>query len=142
MFASTSSSSTALLLLLRRSQVRAIRAALDAASHGNNGMSADDVELNTADKFQGRDKNTVLVSFARSNAEGKVGELLRDWRRVNVMLSRAKAALILVGSVRTLERCEVLASLLRVVRDRGWLLRLPADALGAVGAAAQQQRAG
>ncbi|KAG5187975.1 AAA domain-containing protein [Tribonema minus] len=118
-----------------RSQVRAIRAALDAAtasSSSGGGADLSSVELNTADKFQGRDKGTVLVSFTRSNAQGRVGELLRDRRRVNVMLSRAKAALVLVGSARTLERgCDVLAALVAAVRRRGWLVELPPDALSA-----------
>ncbi|WFD18466.1 DNA helicase [Malassezia caprae] len=59
-------------------------------------------EVLTLDQAQGRDWPVVLVSLVRSNEAGVVGELLRDRRRVNVMLSRAKTKLLLVGSLRTM----------------------------------------
>lgn len=59
--------------------------------------------MKTIDKYQGRDKACVIVSLVRSNEGGEVG-LLEDKRRVNVLLSRAKHKLILVGSIATLER--------------------------------------
>lgn len=59
-------------------------------------------EVLTLDQAQGRDWSVVLVSLVRSNEAGVVGELLRDRRRVNVMLSRAKTKLVLVGSLRTM----------------------------------------
>ncbi|XP_054948890.1 solute carrier family 25 member 16 isoform X7 [Pan paniscus] len=60
------------------------------------------VEVNTVDKYQGRDKSIVLVSFVRSNKDGTVGELLKDWRRLNVAITRAKHKLILLGCVPSL----------------------------------------
>ncbi|CCU97939.1 unnamed protein product [Malassezia sympodialis ATCC 42132] len=59
-------------------------------------------EVLTLDQAQGRDWSVVLVSLVRSNEAGVVGELLRDRRRINVMLSRAKTKLVLVGSLRTM----------------------------------------
>uniref|UniRef100_A0A452TNP0 DNA replication ATP-dependent helicase/nuclease DNA2 n=1 Tax=Ursus maritimus TaxID=29073 RepID=A0A452TNP0_URSMA len=55
------------------------------------------VEVNTVDKYQGRDKSIILVSFVRSNKDGPLGELLKDWRRLNVAITRAKHKLILLG---------------------------------------------
>jgi DNA replication ATP-dependent helicase Dna2 len=90
-----------------------------------------DVELHTADRFQGRDKEAVLVSFVRSNAGGVVGDLLRDWRRVNVAVTRARSKLVMLGSARTLaagggegEGAEVLRSLVALCRERGWMVDL------------------
>lgn len=60
------------------------------------------LEVKTVDKFQGRDKACLLVSTVHSNAAGEVGTLLDDQRRVNVLLSRAKHKLLLVGSASTL----------------------------------------
>lgn len=60
------------------------------------------IEVKTVDKFQGRDKACLLVSTVHSNAAGEVGTLLDDQRRVNVLLSRAKHKLLLVGSASTL----------------------------------------
>lgn len=112
-----------------------------------------EVEIQTIDKFQGRDKNVIIISLVRSRntlsesmtftptdypgakrsssnaslnsstrndqaqpsstspffsslfprSKSTVGSLLNDWRRINVMLTRAKAKLILVGNVNTLE---------------------------------------
>ena len=49
-----------------------------------------DIEVMTADQAQGRDWSVVVVSFVRSNADHMGGELLRDVRRLNVLLTRAK----------------------------------------------------
>ena len=61
------------------------------------------LEVSTIDRYQGRDKPAIILSFVRSNSEGNVGRLLQDKRRLNVALTRAKAKLILVGSFSTLK---------------------------------------
>ncbi|KAH0623512.1 hypothetical protein JD844_006339 [Phrynosoma platyrhinos] len=60
------------------------------------------VEVNTVDKYQGRDKSIIIVSFVRSNTDGKLGELLKDWRRLNVAITRAKHKLVMLGCVPSL----------------------------------------
>lgn len=70
----------------------------------------------------------IVVSFVRSNAEGTIGHLLRDWRRLNVALSRAKRKLLLVGSLRTLSSCAILSSLAAILKRRGWVYLLPPGA--------------
>ena len=59
------------------------------------------IEVATIDAFQGRDRDIVLYSTVRSNKEGTLG-FLRDRRRLNVALSRAKEALLIVGDIWTL----------------------------------------
>ena len=101
------------------------------------------VEMYTADRFQGRDKEVIVVSCVRSNSRltvtekihgrnreetGQVGDLLRDWRRVNVAITRARSKLIIIGSVRTLRMDDVLRKLIDLCTDRGWLYDLPPDA--------------
>jgi DNA replication ATP-dependent helicase Dna2 len=51
------------------------------------------VEINTIDQFQGRDKDIIIISSVRTSY---AGDLLKDWKRVNVMLTRAKKKLIFV----------------------------------------------
>jgi DNA replication ATP-dependent helicase Dna2 len=88
------------------------------------------LEFHTADKFQGRDKEAVLVSFVRSNQDGGVGDLLRDWRRVNVAVTRARSKLILLGSERTLSRGgDVLKGLVEMCRVQNWMVDLPVGAV-------------
>lgn len=44
----------------------------------------------TVDRYQGRDKPVILLSFVRSNAKGATGTLLADTARLNVAITRAK----------------------------------------------------
>ena len=64
------------------------------------------LEVQTIDKYQGRDKACLLVSLVRSNKEQALGALLTDDRRICVLLSRAKHKLIMVGSRKTLADCQ------------------------------------
>ncbi|XP_049553163.1 DNA replication ATP-dependent helicase/nuclease DNA2 isoform X1 [Orcinus orca] len=88
-----------------RQQLKVIN---DLLAHSSLGM----VEVNTVDKYQGRDKSIILVSFVRSNEDGTLGELLKDWRRLNVAITRAKHKLILLGCVPSLNRYPPLGKLL------------------------------
>lgn len=59
------------------------------------------VSINTLDSFQGRDNQIILFSLTRSNSVGTVG-FLRDVRRLNVAMTRAKSLLVMVGDSQTL----------------------------------------
>lgn len=77
-----------------------------------------DVSLFTIDQYQGRDNDCVIVSFVRAGNDARVGPLLRDWRRLNVAITRAKKKLVLVGSRRTLASGgKFLSSMLDFVKD-------------------------
>ena len=60
-----------------------------------------DLEIDTVDGFQGREKEAVLITMVRCNREGEIG-FLADPRRMNVALTRAKRKLIVVGDSATL----------------------------------------
>ena len=95
------------------------------------GTQYSEVEMHTADKFQGRDKEVVILSCVRSNDTGNIGELLKDWRRVNVALTRARSKMIIVGSKMTLAKSQndVLERFVELVELKGWVLDLPQSAL-------------
>ena len=86
------------------------------------------IEMHTADKFQGRDKEIVILSFVHSNESQVVGELLKDWRRINVALTRARTKLLILGSKRTLMGNSLLKDLVALMDKRGWCYDLPAGA--------------
>uniref|UniRef100_A0A671EGD4 DNA replication ATP-dependent helicase/nuclease n=1 Tax=Rhinolophus ferrumequinum TaxID=59479 RepID=A0A671EGD4_RHIFE len=93
----------------------------DLLAHSSVGM----VEVNTVDKYQGRDKSIILVSFVRSNKDGTLGELLKDWRRLNVAITRAKHKLILLGCVPSLNRYPSLRKLLYHLNSEKLIIDLP-----------------
>jgi hypothetical protein len=57
-----------------------------------------------------------------------VGSLLREWRRVNVAITRARSKLLIVGSVATLRHAPPMRALLRLTAHEGWLRTLPPGA--------------
>ena len=61
------------------------------------------ITINTVDGFQGQERDIILVSLVRSNDEGQIG-FLRDLRRMNVAITRARMKLIVLGDAATLTR--------------------------------------
>lgn len=61
------------------------------------------ISVNTVDGFQGQERDVILISLVRSNAEGEIG-FLRDLRRMNVAMTRARMKLIILGDVKTLTK--------------------------------------
>ena len=96
-----------------------------------------EVEMHTADRFQGRDKEVIILSLVRSNEAKSIGELLKDWRRINVAFTRAKTKLLVVGSRETLKghgpkeggEEEMVARFVTLMEGRRWVYDLPGDAL-------------
>jgi len=61
------------------------------------------ISVNTVDGFQGQERDVVLISLVRANEEGQIG-FLRDLRRMNVAITRARMKLIIIGDSSTLCR--------------------------------------
>jgi superfamily I DNA and/or RNA helicase len=64
-------------------------------------LPIDGLEIDTVDGFQGREKEAVIISLVRSNANGEIG-FLADSRRMNVALTRARRKLIVIGDSATI----------------------------------------
>ena len=61
------------------------------------------ISVNTVDGFQGQERDVILISLVRSNDSGEIG-FLRDLRRMNVAMTRARMKLIILGDVPTMTR--------------------------------------
>ena len=61
------------------------------------------IAINTVDGFQGQERDIIVISLVRSNEEGKIG-FLRDLRRMNVAITRARMKVIILGDRHTLTR--------------------------------------
>jgi superfamily I DNA and/or RNA helicase len=60
-----------------------------------------DMEVNSIDGFQGQEKDVIYLSLVRSNDDGELG-FLKDYRRLNVAMTRARLKLIIIGDMATL----------------------------------------
>lgn len=89
----------------------------------------DGLDILTADQFQGRDKDCIIISLVRNNDELNSGALLKDIRRMNVALTRSRKKLIIVGSLTLIKSVRELDALMSLLIERNWIFKLPADAL-------------
>ncbi|KAM6520674.1 DNA replication endonuclease-helicase Dna2, variant 3 [Fusarium solani] len=90
------------------------------------------VEMHTTDRFQGRDKEVIVLSLVRSNEACNIGDLLKDWRRINVAFTRAKTKLLVIGSKTTLKGSgseNMLSRFISLMEDRNWIYDMPPDGL-------------
>ncbi len=60
-----------------------------------------EMRVSTIDSFQGQEKETIILSLVRSNDEGDIG-FLKDYRRMNVAITRAKEQLFVIGDSATI----------------------------------------
>ncbi len=61
------------------------------------------ISVNTVDGFQGQERDVILISLVRANDKGQIG-FLRDLRRMNVAMTRARMKLFILGDAPTLTR--------------------------------------
>ena len=59
------------------------------------------MRISTIDSFQGQEKEVIILSLVRSNDDGEIG-FLKDYRRMNVAITRAKEKLFVIGDSATI----------------------------------------
>lgn len=76
------------------------------------------MRISTIDSFQGQEKENIILSLVRSNADGEIG-FLKDYRRMNVAITRAKNRLFVIGDSATIGHDGFYKSFLVYVEQHG-----------------------
>lgn len=80
-------------------------------------------KINTVDGFQGREKEIIIISLVRANNKGEIG-FLKDYRRLNVALTRAKKQVVIVGNSKTIKDEKLYKDLIEFVKEKGEYVKL------------------
>ncbi|MFO7791650.1 MAG: IGHMBP2 family helicase [Candidatus Saliniplasma sp.] len=95
----------------------------DQKDHIDSKIDIQDLEVDTVDGFQGREKEVIILSLTRSNKSNNIG-FLRDLRRLNVSITRARRKLIIIGDSTTLSEHPVYDSLFNYIKDEGKYIKV------------------
>ena len=99
-----------------KAQIKELRKALDTTLPGD---MSQQIEVNTVDGFQGREKDVILFSCVRTNGIG----FLKDERRLNVAITRARHACVLIGNVVCLRKNDTWSALVQHLNSNGVLYK-------------------
>jgi hypothetical protein len=78
----------------------------------------DALRLATVDNFQGEEAAVVIISLVRCNSQNNCG-FLRTRNRINVLLSRAKHGMYIIGNARTASNVQMWSDVIRILKESG-----------------------
>ncbi|CAG8692322.1 26001_t:CDS:2, partial [Dentiscutata erythropus] len=82
------------------------------------------VEISTVDRFQGREKKVIVVSLVKANVDYRIGDILKDYRRLNVAITRAQSKLIIFGSRSTVSASEIMRNIIEHIQNAHSMCKL------------------
>lgn len=78
----------------------------------------ENIAIDTIDAFQGREKDVIYISLVRSNEKGEIG-FLKELRRINVAMTRARKKLVIIGDSATLGQHQFYSDLIDYASENG-----------------------
>nr|BAJ93869.1 predicted protein [Hordeum vulgare subsp. vulgare] len=87
-------------------------------------QSKEVIDVNTVDGFQGREKELVIFSCVRCNKEQSIG-FVSDFRRMNVAITRARSAVLVIGSSSTFKKDKHWTNLVESAKERNRYFKVP-----------------
>lgn len=78
----------------------------------------ENIGINSVDAFQGQERDVIYISLVRSNSTGEIG-FLKEYRRLNVAMTRAKERLVIVGDSATLGGDSFFNAMMEYVQAQG-----------------------
>lgn len=87
-----------------QAQVNRMRELFREAKHNGFDFSPIEVDINTVDRFQGKEKNVVITSLVTNSPKGWASKHVITFERINVAFSRAQQLLVIVGAKHTYEK--------------------------------------
>ena len=107
-----------ILKLIEREQLDSKKCAVISPYSGQVQLAKEllptDTLISTIDSFQGQENEIIILSLVRSNSDAVIG-FLKDYRRMNVALTRAKEQLFVIGDSSTIGQDEFYAAFLAYV---------------------------
>jgi superfamily I DNA and/or RNA helicase len=101
-----------------RAQVDVLNRALDAV-FGAQSLERSRIDCSTVDAFQGQERDAIVISLTRSNSQGEIG-FLKEYRRTNVAITRAKHQLTVIGDGATVAQDAFFARLIEAAESKGF----------------------
>ena len=98
---------TAGIISFYQAQVNRIRELFRDEKRSGFDFSPLDVDINTVDRFQGKEKNIIITSLVTNSPKGWASKHVITFERINVAFSRAQQLLVIVGAKHTYERQKI-----------------------------------
>lgn len=80
------------------------------------------VSVGSVDGFQGQERDVIIISMVRDNDQGNIG-FLRDLRRMNVAITRARMKIIIIGNTQTLAKHPFYSRLIKHFEEHGQIIQ-------------------
>ena len=90
-----------------QAQVNRIRELFRDVKRSGFDFSSLDIEINTVDRFQGKEKNVIITSLVTNSPKGWASKHVITFERINVAFSRAQQLLVVVGAKHTYEKQKI-----------------------------------